>query len=144
MRVTFRLNVRTFLIALLSVSLRAPLLGALQKGSPQTKAPAVAAQVNNEEYTAKIREFTTEKFFLTELVDHLPASDKVPSPDKVLGYVIGTPDRLTYTKDINRYMRELEKASPRVKVFTIGRSDEGREVLAVVISDEATWPSWIV
>ncbi|HYK87698.1 MAG TPA: M14 family zinc carboxypeptidase [Acidobacteriota bacterium] len=118
--------------------LLAPLPGASQgkKGKSPAKAPSVAAQVN-EEYTVKIREYTTEKFFLTEFVDHLPASDKVPSPDKVLGYVIGTPDRLTYTKDINRYMRELEKASPRVKVFSIGLSDEGREVLAVVISDEA-------
>ena len=105
------------------------------------KAPKVvvqAPQANNEEYAAKIREYTTEKFFLTELVDHLPASDKVPSPDKVVGYVVGAPDRLTYVKDINRYMHELEKASPRVKVVTIGQSDEGRDVLAVLISDEAT------
>src|SRR5512134_3785470 len=28
-------------------------------------------------YTAKIKEYTTEPFFLTELVDHLPASDTV-------------------------------------------------------------------
>ncbi len=38
-------------------------------------------------YGAKIAEYTTEKYFMTELVDHLPLSDKVPSPDKVLGYV---------------------------------------------------------
>ncbi|MFH1574370.1 MAG: M14 family zinc carboxypeptidase, partial [Acidobacteriota bacterium] len=88
-------------------------------------------------YTAKIREYTTEPFFLTELVDHLPASKTVPAPDKVLGYVIGAPDRLTYTKDINRYMHELGKTSPRVRVDTMGLSDEGREMLAVVISDEA-------
>src|SRR5262249_49013884 len=67
------------------------------------------------EYGAKIREFTTEPFFRTELVDHLPASDVVPSPQKVLGYVIGTPEKLTYTKDIHRYFRALADASPRVK-----------------------------
>ena len=124
---------------ILAASLLFPLSGIPQagKGKP-AKAAVAATQVNNEEYTAKIREYTTEKFFLTELVDHLPASDKVPSPDKVIGYVIGTPDKLTYTKDVYRYMRELEKASPRVKVFSIGQSDEGREMLAVVISDEAT------
>src|SRR5712671_135429 len=88
-------------------------------------------------YTAKIRQYTTEPFFLTELVDHLPASDSVPTPEKILGYPIGTPQKLTYTKDIYRYMRELEKASPRVKVFTIGRSEEGRETLMVAVSDEA-------
>lgn len=91
----------------------------------------------DEGYTAKIREFTTEKFFLTELVDHLPASDKVPTPEKVLGYVVGTPNKLTYAKDIYRYMRELEKASPRVKVFSIGKSEEGREMILVAVSDEA-------
>ncbi len=101
-----------------------------------SRAPAAAPQEINEEYTAKIREYTTEPFFLTELVDHLPASSVVPSPDKVLGYVIGTPDRLTYTKDINRYMRELGKTSPRVRLETIGVSDEGREMLALLISDE--------
>src|SRR5205085_12246801 len=35
-------------------------------------AAAHAEQRNNDEYTRKIREYTTEKFFLTEPVDHLP------------------------------------------------------------------------
>jgi hypothetical protein len=88
-------------------------------------------------YSAKIREYTTEPCFLTELVDHLPASDTVPSPEKVLGYVVGTPERLTYTKDINRYFRALAGASPRVKVWTIGRSEGGREMLLAAVSSEA-------
>ena len=99
---------------------------------------AASASKNNEEYGAKIKEYTTEKYFLTELVDHLPASDKVPSPDKVLGYVVGTPNKLTYTKDMYRYYRELEKSTPRVRVFTAPeRSEEGREQMLVVVSDEA-------
>src|SRR6185369_10695555 len=44
-------------------------------------------------YGAKIAEYTTEKYFLTELVDHLPLSDKVPSPEKILGYAVGTPNK---------------------------------------------------
>src|SRR5262245_15833036 len=108
-------------------------------GQKKEKAKAAApASKNNEEYGAKIKEYTTEKYFLTELVDHLPASDKVPSPDKVLGYVVGTPNKLTYTKDMYRYYRELEKATPRVRVFTAPeRSEEGKEQLLVVVSDEA-------
>src|SRR5277367_3042682 len=98
--------------------------------------PAPVVQKNDEAYTAKIREYTTEKFFSTELVDHLPASDTVPSPDKIIGYAIGTPNKLTYTKDMYRYLRELEKASKRVKIFSIGKSEEGREMLIVAISDE--------
>ena len=96
-----------------------------------------AQQKPDSDYTARIREYTTEPFFLTELVDHLPASAKVPTPQKVLGYAVGAPDRLTYSKDIYRYMRELAKASPRVKVFSIGQSEEGRETMLVAVTDEA-------
>jgi len=85
-------------------------IGRAADPAPQKKDKGKAAASSskiNEEYSAKIKEYTTEKYFLTELVDHLPASDKVPSPDKVLGYVIGTPNKLTYTKDMYRYYREL-------------------------------------
>ncbi len=100
-------------------------------------ASACLAQTNDPGYTSKIRAYTTEPFFLTELVDHLPAGGRVPTPEKVLGYAIGTPDKLTYSKDIYRYMRELEKATPRVKVFSIGPTEGGREMLLVAVSDEA-------
>src|SRR5215204_5364113 len=50
-----------------------------------------ARSQQNNEYTKKIRDYTTQPYFMTELVDHLPTSDKVPSPDKVLGYIVGTP-----------------------------------------------------
>lgn len=114
------------------------LLASHASAQDATGAGAQAGARNDESYTAKIKEYTTEKVFSTELVDHLPASDRVPSPDKVLGYAIGTPNKLTYTKDIYRYMRELEKASPRVRVFVAPeRSEEGREQLLVAVSDEA-------
>jgi Zinc carboxypeptidase len=100
--------------------------------------PSAAANASNADYAAKIREYTTEKYFLTELVDHLPASTTVPSPDKVLGYVVGTPGKLTHTKDLHRYFRELERTSPRVKVFNAPeKSEEGREQILVAVGDEA-------
>ncbi|HYI92254.1 MAG TPA: M14 family zinc carboxypeptidase, partial [Bryobacteraceae bacterium] len=37
---------------------------------------------------------------------------------------------------IFRYMRELERTSSRVRVFSVGKSEEGREFLLVVLSDE--------
>jgi len=92
----------------------------------------------NAAYTAKIKENTTESYFMTELVDHLPASDKVPSPDKILGYAVGEPGHLTYTRDLYRYYRELAKATTRVKVFSAPeKSEEGREQLLVAVGDEA-------
>jgi hypothetical protein len=116
---------------------------AQRRAAPQTPAPPATTSTtngtpNDEAYTAKIKEYTTEKYFLTELVDHLPASATVPAPDKVLGYVVGTPNKLTYTKDIHRYMRELARTSPRVRVFVAPeKSEEGREQLLVAVSDEA-------
>ena len=89
-------------------------------------------------YTQKIREYTTSPEFLTDLVDHLPSSTTVPTPEKFLGYVSGTPDKLTYAEDVYRYMRALESASPRIKIFSIGQSEEGREMILAVIADEET------
>ncbi len=100
------------------------------------RAQSAPSGPNNEAYTAKIREFTTDPAFLTELVDHLPASTKVPSPDKVLGFIPGEPGKLAKVADMHRYYRELEKASPRVKTWGIGSSEEGRETLLVAISSE--------
>jgi hypothetical protein len=74
---------------------------------------------------------------LTDLVDHLPASAIVPSPEKILGHIAGAPDVLTYSKDIYRYYDELSKATPRVKVFRVGKSEEGRDFLLVAVSDQA-------
>src|SRR5256714_929040 len=102
---------------------------------PETKTPSTA---NNAEYAAKVKANTTESYFMTELVDHLPASDKVPSPDKVIGYEVGAPGHLTYSKDWYRYYHELEKATPRVRVFTAPeKSEEGKEQLLIAVGDEA-------
>ncbi len=89
-------------------------------------------------YTAQIKKDTTEPFFTTELVDHLPQSSCVPTPDTYLGHIVGAPDILDYTKQINGYMRLLESKSPRIKVFSLGNSEEGREMLLVAVADEAT------
>src|SRR5438874_8466179 len=93
---------------------------------------------NNAAYAAKVKEYTTESYFMTELVDHLPASDKVPWPDKVIGYEVAAPGHLTYSKDLYRYYHELEKATPRVRVFTAPeKSEEGKEQLLIAVGDEA-------
>lgn len=99
-----------------------------------TKSPA---QPIDQAYTDSIIKNTTDKMFLTELINYLPSSAKVPSPDKILGYPVGTPNKLTYTKDQYRYYRELEKASPRVKTFLAPeKSEEGRDQMLVVVGSE--------
>ncbi|MEP6921296.1 MAG: M14 family zinc carboxypeptidase [bacterium] len=110
---------------------------AAQKAAP-AELSAASPSPDDNDYTKKIKEYTTEPYFSTELVDHLPLSDKVPSPDKVLGYIVGTPNKLTYSKDLYRYYRELAQATPRVRVFTAPeRSEEGKEQILVAVGDEA-------
>jgi hypothetical protein len=91
----------------------------------------------DEAYTAKIRKYTTAPYFSSPLVDYLPASKSVPTPEVVLGDVAGAPGILPYAEDVYKYMRLLEKATPRVKVFSIGTTEESREMIAVAVSSEA-------
>src|SRR5467141_3383441 len=90
----------------------------------------------DEAYTARIQKYTTAPYFTSPLVNYLPASKTVPTPETVLGDVAGAPGVLPYAEDVYKYMRMLEKASPRVKVFSIGTTEEGREMIAVAVSSE--------
>src|SRR5690242_16074793 len=101
-------------------------------------ATSFAQQQDDAEYTRQIRQFTTGPQFTTEMVDHLPASDRVPTPLQFLGYIAGAENHLTYAEDVYRYMRAVEAASPRVKVFSIGKTEEGREMILVAVSSEDT------
>lgn len=92
-------------------------------------------QAVDQEYTEKIHKYTTDPSFSSPLVDYLPASKTVPTPAKVLGDISGAPDMLPYAEDVYKYFRLLEASTPRVKVFTIGHSEEGREMIAVAIAD---------
>src|SRR6266568_2236314 len=59
----------------------------------------------DEEYTKKIKEYTTAPYFLSPLVDYLPAAKGIPTP--------------------------------KARVYTIGTSEEGREMIAIAIASEA-------
>ncbi|HEV2681712.1 MAG TPA: hypothetical protein VGV14_14500, partial [Rhodanobacter sp.] len=91
----------------------------------------------DQAYTDQILKFTTDPSFNSPLTDYLPASASVPTPEKVLGHISGAPNYLPYSADVYRYFRALAAASPRVKVFSIGKSEEGREMIAVAIADES-------
>ncbi len=94
-------------------------------------------QAVDDAYAAKIKQYTTDPSFGSPLVNYLPASQTVPTPAKVLGDVAGAPDMLPYAEDVYEYFRLLAASSPRVRVFTIGHTEEGREMIAVAIADAA-------
>ncbi|MGD1091440.1 MAG: M14 family zinc carboxypeptidase [Bryobacteraceae bacterium] len=99
-------------------------------------ASIAVSQPMDEDFARLVKEWTTRPEFTSPLVDHLPKVDGVPSPKDVLGYHIGTPKKLTYYADILRYYRTLAGKSPRVRIMTIGKTDEGRECVVVVVASE--------
>ena len=111
--------------------------GQAKKEKPATPAAPVPQKID-EEYTKLIKEYLQDPRITTELVDHMPASDSVPSPLKFLGRIPGKPGELTYAKDIHRYYEALAKASPRAKFWKIGQTEEGRDQVILAIADEAT------
>ena len=84
---------------------------------PTAGAPAAQLRADepvqrlDDEYTRLIKQHLQDPRISTDLVDHLPASDTVPSPLKFLGRVVGTPGELTYASDIHRYYAALAQAS---------------------------------
>ena len=95
------------------------------------------AQAQDPTFAQAIKEWLANPRHSSPLVDHLPLVPGIPTPRDVLGYHVGAPRILTHYEKQLAYYRALEKASPRVKVETIGRSDEGRELVVVWISSEA-------
>jgi hypothetical protein len=83
----------------------------------------------------KIKEYTTAPEFLPESVSYVPDSATVPSPTKALGRIIGTPNELDKAAEVNGYFKKLAAATDRVRVRTIGTSEEGREILLAAVSD---------
>jgi hypothetical protein len=93
-------------------------------------------QSQDEAFARAYKEWTGDSKYGSPLVDHLPLVRGIPTPKDVLGYYIGAPRKLTYYADILKYYRALAAATPRVKVETIGKSDEGRELVVVWVSSE--------
>lgn len=123
-------NVRRFVWTMLVAAIATPTVTAAQTSR--------GSQRIDEEYTRLIAEHLQDDRITTELVDHLPASETVPTPLDFHGRIVGTPDELTYAADIHRYLRAIADASPRATVMSMGQTEEGREMIVMAIADEAT------
>jgi Zinc carboxypeptidase len=67
-----------------------------------------------------------------ERVELPPLDERVPRPDAVLGYPVGS--RFSHWYRIAAYLDALAAASPRVKVWEYGRTYEGRPLKLVAIT----------
>ena len=63
-------------------------------------------------------------------VEHSAVSTSVSAPHP------GAPGELVNVATTDAYFRALAAASPRVRMFTIGRSEEGRDIVMLAIADE--------
>ena len=126
-------------LALVVVAAMAPLATpAAQSAAPPQR---LSTQKVDEQYTALIKQHLTDARINTELVDHLPASDKVPTPLKfpAVGHIAGQPGVLTYAKDIHAYMKAIaDSGTGRAKFWTIGQTEEGRDQIVLAIANEDT------
>ncbi len=106
--------------------------------APSAQAPVV--QKYDAEYTALIKQSLTDPRINTELVDHLPASDKVPTPLKFRPSAISpaSPATSTYAKDIHAYIKAIADAEHggRAKFWVIGQTEEGRDQVVLAIANE--------
>ena len=111
------------------VCLLAPVLLCLASSLP-------AQQASDKAYAEKIAEYTTDSRFVNEMVDHLPYSEDIPSPLDHFGTIIGAPGLLHYTHEIHGYLGALAQASPRVMIRNIGKTEENRDMIEVIVSSE--------
>src|SRR6516165_3697461 len=115
-------------LGLLALILCLPRLLCAQSFAPDT------AEAGSVEEIAKA---TTETRFLSPWVAYLPASNGAVSPRSFLHRIPGAPGELVNTTTAYAYCRALANSSPKVRLFTIRRSEEGRDIVLLAIADEA-------
>ena len=112
---------------LLSLIALAPRMLCAQSSAPDTPEPGSVEE---------IAQATTEARFLSPWVAYLPASASVVSPRTFLHRIPGAAGELANSATAYAYCRALADSSPRVRLFTIGRSEEGRDIVMLAIADE--------
>ena len=114
-------------LALLIVMALAPQLLTAQPVAPDTAEPGSVEE---------IAKATTEPRFMSPWVSYLPASASVTSPRQFLHRIPGAAGDFVDSATAYAYCRALAGSSPRVRFFTIGRSEEGRDIVMLAIADE--------
>ena len=104
--------------------------------SSAVRAQSIAPDTAEAGSVEEIAKATTEPRFSSPWVSYVPASSTVPSPSAFFGRIAGAPGELVDSAQAYAYARALAAASPRVKVYTIGRSEEGRDIVLLAIADE--------
>src|SRR5664279_632360 len=120
----------------MAIRFRSLLLSFLLSSTSAFAQSTIAPDTAEAGSTEEIAKATTETRFMSPWVSYLPASASVPSPRVSWGRIPGAAGELVDSAKAYAYCRALAAASPRVRVFTIGRSEEGRDIILLAVSDE--------
>src|SRR5512145_1015034 len=93
---------------------------ALLPGTLSSQAPDTA-------YMRLVREATSDPRFLPASVATVPDHPTIPSPRDHFGTITGAVGVMHRSAELYAYYRALAAATPRVRVETVGRTEEGRE-----------------
>jgi hypothetical protein len=66
----------------------------------------------------------------------ISSGQNVPAPEQVLGFKVGADYHLATYEQALEYLRALEKASPRIKLFEMGRTAMDKAMIYAVITSE--------
>jgi Zinc carboxypeptidase len=101
------------------------------------QAPAFPPDTPEAGSVEEIAKATTAPQYLSPWVAYLPASTGAVSPRSFLHRIPGAPGELVNSATAYAYCRALAASTPRARLFTLGRSEEGRDIVLLAIADEA-------
>lgn len=80
--------------------------------------------------------FITQSILIFLLGLGISFAQKAPLPEEILGFKVGADFRLADYKQALEYFRALEKSSPRMKVFEMGKTEMGKPMIYAAITSE--------
>lgn len=78
--------------------------------------------------------------FILLLGSGVTFAQKVPPPEEILGFKIGTDLHLATYQQAVEYFRMLEKASLKIKLFEIGKTSIGKPMIYAIITSAENMP----
>src|SRR6266852_3446252 len=75
---------------------------------------------------------------LAALLISFPLAAAVPTPRSHFGHEVGADRTVLDWERVVSYFRALEKSSPRIRVQELGKSTEGRPLIAAIIAAPET------
>ncbi len=76
--------------------------------------------------------FPTIFIFLISV--HISFAQKVPLPEEILGFKVGADYHLASYQQAYEYFKALEKASPKIKLFELGKTSMGKPMIGAIIT----------